>query len=63
MDKHLDTIRCLHCDAIVALLPVRQLKGRAVIDCPHCTTPRVIRPPHKPIDEPLVIKYTELVPV
>jgi hypothetical protein len=47
---NLDTIRCQHCQAIIALLPVRCLKGRVVIACPHCTTPRVIRPPEKRID-------------
>lgn len=46
----LDTIRCQHCDAIVALLPVRCVKGRVVIDCPHCRAPRVIRPPQKQVD-------------
>lgn len=58
----LDTIRCLHCEAIVALLPVACVKGRVVIDCPHCTTPRVIRPPEKQIDIAAVRSYTEVVP-
>lgn len=62
MTHLLDAIHCGHCQATVALLPVRCIKGRIVIDCPHCTTVCVIRPPQKQVDIAPALWYTELVP-
>lgn len=64
MSTHaLDTIRCKHCDAIVALLARAAIVGRCKLVCLHCQYENVYYPPReRPIDVPLVISYTESVP-
>lgn len=64
--SHLDTLRCKHCDAVVALLPARSIVGRAKLSCPQCEYENVYYPPREPlkasIDNRLVISYSDSVP-
>jgi phage FluMu protein Com len=60
---HMDTMRCKHCDAIIALIPRAAIVGRIKLCCVHCQYENMYYPPLKPsIDEALVISYTNAVP-
>ncbi len=60
---HMDTMRCKHCDAIVALIPRASIIGRFTLQCLHCGVKLVVWPPRKDmLDAALVIKYTDAVP-
>ena len=67
--SHMDTIRCKHCDAIIALIPRTAIIGRFTLKCQSCGVLLPIWPPAREqpskiaIDERLVISYTDGVPV
>lgn len=51
MTPHMDDIRCKHCGALIALLPMASVVGRFTLECPLCKVLRVVWPVQRILQE------------
>ena len=54
----LDTLRCKHCTAVLALVSRAAIVGRTPLRCPHCGVIRVVWP-KKTVDAAPARVYSE----